>query len=249
MGGIDLFVNLCHLLCGVPHGGWRGFGWRGNVRGPGVDSQPKADQRPPATAKLPEAASVTTDGTPNDQSSNTTVFRCKAPMHKTGHWPVYPRQVRTETLKARPPAGGCTLRTAHSRQALEAPSVHWQQDTGGIPNTYKKGSSDQRPLSSGEVVGSMGVIPAVVLHPSRNDIAESATISSVYTPAGKPPSSTELMPPSQETYKVGDGHYAHPETSVTMGHEAAVSIVANGTISGEQISTFYDAIGGHRFRW
>ena len=31
MGGIDLFVNLCHLLCGVPHGGWRGLGWRGNA--------------------------------------------------------------------------------------------------------------------------------------------------------------------------------------------------------------------------
>ena len=31
MGGIDLFVNLCHLLCEVPHGGWRGLGWRGNA--------------------------------------------------------------------------------------------------------------------------------------------------------------------------------------------------------------------------
>ena len=31
MGGIYLFVNLCHLLCGVPHGGWRGLGWRGNA--------------------------------------------------------------------------------------------------------------------------------------------------------------------------------------------------------------------------
>ena len=31
MGKIDLFVNLCHLLCGVPHGGWRGLGWRGNA--------------------------------------------------------------------------------------------------------------------------------------------------------------------------------------------------------------------------
>ena len=31
MGGIDLFVNLCHLLCGVPNSGWRGLGWRGNA--------------------------------------------------------------------------------------------------------------------------------------------------------------------------------------------------------------------------
>ena len=83
-------------------------------------------------------------------------------MHKTGHWPVYPRQVRTETLKARPPAGG----TAHSRQALEAPSV--QQVTGGIPNTYKTGSSDARPPSSEELMGA----PAV-LQPSREDIHKS----------------------------------------------------------------------------
>ena len=54
-----------------------------------------------------------------------------------------------QTLKSRPPAGD----TAHSRQALEAPSV--QQDTGGIPNTYKTGSSDQmlnaRPPAGGTV--------------------------------------------------------------------------------------------------
>jgi len=49
MGGIDLFVNLCHLLCGVPHGGWRGLGWRGNVflsAGFGGWSPDRADRAP-----------------------------------------------------------------------------------------------------------------------------------------------------------------------------------------------------------
>ena len=33
MGGMGLnpFVNLCHLLCGVPHGGSRGLGSRSNA--------------------------------------------------------------------------------------------------------------------------------------------------------------------------------------------------------------------------
>ena len=31
MGGIGLFVNLFHLLCGVPHAGCHGLGWRGNA--------------------------------------------------------------------------------------------------------------------------------------------------------------------------------------------------------------------------
>ena len=47
MGGIDLVVNLCHLLCGVPHGGWRGLGWRGNVflsAGFGAWSPDRADR-------------------------------------------------------------------------------------------------------------------------------------------------------------------------------------------------------------
>ena len=31
LGGMHLFLNLCHLLCGVPHDGWRGLDWRGNA--------------------------------------------------------------------------------------------------------------------------------------------------------------------------------------------------------------------------
>ena len=165
------------------------------TRGLGAKSQSEADQRPLATVELSEATSVTTDGTPlspDERDGKTTVYRCEAPMHKTGHWPVYPRQVRTETLKARPPAGG----TAHSRHALEATSV--QQVTGGIPNTYKTGSSDARPPSSEELMGA----PAV-LQPSREDIhksgqplaveAESATFPSVNTAGSetRPPTSSE----------------------------------------------------------
>ena len=120
------------------------------------------------------------------RDSKTKVSRCDAPMHKTGHWPVYPRRVRTETPEARPPVGGTTLTGGmiHSRQALEALPV--QQATGRIPSAYKKGSSDARPLSSGELMGA-----PTVLQPSREDIhksgqplaveAESATFPSANT--------------------------------------------------------------------
>ena len=124
---------------------------------------------------------------PSDgRDSKTKVSRCDAPMHKTGHWPVYSRRVRTETPEARPPVGGTTLTGGmiHSRQALEALPV--QQATGRIPSAYKKGSSDARPLSSGELMGA-----PTVLQPSREDIhksgqplaveAESATFPSANT--------------------------------------------------------------------
>ena len=28
---MHFFFNLCHLLCGVSHGGWRSLDWRGNA--------------------------------------------------------------------------------------------------------------------------------------------------------------------------------------------------------------------------
>ena len=62
--------------------------------GLGAESQLEADQRPLAIVELSEAASITTAGTPaspDERDGKTTVFRCEAPMHKTGHWLVYPR--------------------------------------------------------------------------------------------------------------------------------------------------------------
>ena len=80
-------------------------------------SKPRRIRRPLTSqesnwlSEVPVEVSAGTPVSPDERDGKTTVFRCEAPMHKTWHWPVYPRQVRIGTLEARPPAGG----TAHNR--------------------------------------------------------------------------------------------------------------------------------------